>query len=177
MPPSGDSDRDLIHRFVAGDEGAFRALHARHSPRLRMLVRRILGADGDDLDDVMQETWLAGCRGLGKFNGSAQFFTWLATIGIRGAYRRAAGNGHADVALPAEIEAPPIPDTATAIDLENAIAHLGPTERAVVVLHDVEGFTHDEIAHQLDIAAGTSRNTLSRARATLRRYLNAGDSR
>jgi len=62
----------------------------------------------------------------------------------------------------------------TVIDLERAIAALPDHQRVVVVLHDVEGFTHDEIAEQLGIAAGTSKGTLSRARHALRRALTEG---
>jgi RNA polymerase sigma-70 factor (ECF subfamily) len=174
LTPSPPTDRDLIGRFIAGDDSAFAALHARHDPRLRALLRRILGSHADELDDVVQDTWLAGCRGLSRFEGQSQFFTWLATIGIRGAYDRAARNGRVVLELPADLAAPPIPDTATTIDLENAIAQLAAMERTVVVLHDIEGYSHDEIGRQLGIATGTSRNVLSRARAMLRTLLNEG---
>jgi len=170
------TDAALITRFLGGDELAFRALHARHTPRLRMVVIRLLGSGHADVDDVVQETWLAGCRGLHGFNGSAQFSSWLTTIGVRAAATRfkAPSNGHTDCLD--NVPAPAAPAAATVIDLERAIARLPDHQRAVVVLHDVEGFTHDEIATQLGVAQGTSKATLSRARQALRRYLNDGAS-
>lgn len=180
MPRHADvrelSDSALIRRFLDGDEGAFRTLHERHTPRLRMIVLRLLGPRREDVDDVVQDTWLAGCRGMHAFNGSAQFSTWLTTIGIRAAYARLPyeHNGEPDAldALPA----PSAPAASTVIDLERALERLPDRQRAVVVLHDVEGFTHDEIAERLGMAPGTSKVTLFRARLALRRLLADGAS-
>jgi RNA polymerase sigma-70 factor (ECF subfamily) len=167
------SDTALIQRFMKGEESAFRELYARHTPRLRAIVWRLLG-NRDEAEDVVQETWLAACRGMRRFNGTARFSSWLTTIGIRTAYRRSA-------MLPNE---EPLPELAvgsddgpaTVVHLERAIARLPAHQRAVVVLHDVEGFTHEEIAEQLGVAVGTSKGTLSRAREALRRMLNDGVS-
>jgi DNA-directed RNA polymerase specialized sigma24 family protein len=168
------SDAELIRRFLGGDEAAFRALHDRHTPRLRMLVLRLLGSRRDEVDDVLQETWLAGCRGLHAFNGSARFSSWLTTIGIRAAYARfPATNGTGPEGLD-DIAAPPVPAAATVIDLERALERLSDRQRAVVVLHDVEGFTHEEIAGKLAMNPGTSKVTLFRARQALRRLLTDG---
>ena len=76
----------------------------------------------------------------------------------------------------AEIAAPSGAGPATAIDLERALSQLPDQQRVVVVLHDIEGYTHDEIAQQLGIANGTAKATLSRARSALRRLLNDGVS-
>ena len=95
--PPGFADAALIRRFLAGDEGAFRTLYQRHTPRLRMIVLRLLGPRRSEVDDVMQETWLAGCRGIHRYNGDAQFASWLTTIGIRTAYRRFNGQERARV--------------------------------------------------------------------------------
>src|ERR1051325_670118 len=57
-------DSALVRRFLDGGEQAFRALCRRHTPRLRMIIARLLGPRRDDVDDVVQETWLAGCRGI-----------------------------------------------------------------------------------------------------------------
>jgi RNA polymerase sigma-70 factor (ECF subfamily) len=169
------SDRALIERFVKGEESAFRELYSRHTPRLRMIVWRLLGGDYEETEDVVQETWLAGCRGMHAFNGTAQFSSWLTTIGIRMAYRRFGGAPNVEALqhvgdLPAR-EGPP-----SLIDLERCMLRLPAHQRAVVVLHDVEGFTHEEIAERLGVAVGTSKGTLSRAREALRRMLNDGVS-
>jgi len=169
------TDAALISRFLGGDEVAFRELYLRHTPRLRMVVQRLLGeARRADLDDVVQETWLAGCRGIHRYAGDAKFASWLTTIGIRTAYSRFTRSGDADTALFDDLPAPSSAAPGSVIDLERALGRLPDHQRAVVVLHDVEGCTHEEIARQLGIATGTAKATLSRARATLRRLLNAG---
>jgi RNA polymerase sigma factor (sigma-70 family) len=167
------TDSALIRRFLeSGDEGAFRALHERHTPRLRMLLARILGSRRVDVEDVLQNAWLAGCRGLRGFNGSSQFATWLTTIGIRAAWTRIAPDLNGDGTELDNVPAPPAPAAATVIDLERALGELNGRQRAVVVLHDVEGFTHDEIGRQLGMTESNSKITLFRARQALRRMLS-----
>jgi len=169
-------DSALIRRFLDGDESAFRTLYSRHTPRLRMIVWRLLGPRSEETDDVVQETWLAGCRGMHRFNGHAKFSSWLTTIGIRRVQSRFSQPTHATMdaldAHASETTDAPL----TAIDLERAIARLPDHQRVIVVLHDIEGFTHEEIATQIDIPVGTSKVTLSRAREALRRMLNDGVS-
>jgi RNA polymerase sigma factor (sigma-70 family) len=172
-------DGALIRRFLDGgelSEAAFRALYHRHNPRLRITITRLLGKRRDEVDDVLQETWLAGCRGLHRFRGESLFSTWLTTIGVRKLRDRLRGDAN-EVELPADIpdSAPPPPVTvSTVIDLGRAIEQLSERQRMVLLLHDVEGFSHDEIAEQLDMAPGTSRAILSRARCVLRTLLHDG---
>jgi len=171
------TDAALIGRFLGGDEPAFRELYLRHTPRLRMMVMRLLGAARRaDLDDVVQETWLAACRGVHRYAGDAKFSSWLTTIGIRTTYSRFARTPDVESDLFDEIPAPVGAGLASVIDLERALSMLPDHQRVVVVLHDVEGYTHDEIARQLGIASGTAKATLSRARSALRRMLNDGVS-
>jgi RNA polymerase sigma factor (sigma-70 family) len=166
------TDSALIRRFLdGGDEEAFRALHERHTPRLRMLLSRILGTRREEVDDVMQDAWLAGCRGLRGFNGTSQFSTWLSTIGIRAAWTRISPPANGDGTELDDVPAPQAPAASTVIDLERALAQLNDRQRAVVVLHDVEGFTHDEIGKHLGMTVSNSKITLFRARQALRRML------
>ena len=167
----------LLHRFLDGDELAFRALYRRHTPRLRSVIFRMLGTRASEAEDVLQETWLSACRGIHGFRGEAQFSTWLTTIGIRvvqGRLRRS--SGESTVELPDDDVRASSPPGAyhAAIDLERAIARLPDHQRTVLVLHDVEGFTHEEIGRQLEVATGTSKATLSRARRALRGALTEG---
>ena len=173
-PSAAVPDETLVRRFLDGSEPAFRALHDRHTPRLRMLVRRLLGRHQHELDDAVQETWIAASRGAHAFRGDAAFATWLAAIAVRIALKRLPQLRRDDGELSDDIPSPSDGGPATVIDLERAIAALPDHQRVVVVLHDVEGYTHDEIAEQLGIAVGTSKATLSRARHTLRRALTEG---
>ena len=170
------SDGALIRRFLDGDERAFRMLYERHTPRLRMTLQRLLGPRWQDVDDVVQDTWLAGCRGLHGYRGEARFSTWLTSIGVRTTLNHLERHSARETEVLDEMPAPLTSAPAAAIDLERALAALPDHQRVVVVLHDVEGFTHEEIGEQLGIAAGTSKATLSRARHALRLALSEGVS-
>jgi len=142
-----------------------------------MIIMRLLGARRrDEADDVVQETWLAACRGIHRYAGNSQLSTWLTTIGIRAAYSRFARTPDLETELFDELPAPSGAGPATAIDLERALSRLPDRQRTVVVLHDIEGFTHEEIGRQLGIATGTAKATLFHARSALRRLLNDGVS-
>lgn len=167
-------DDVLIRRFLAGDEIAFRRLYGRHAPRLRMTILRILGHHAQEADDVLQDAWVSACRALHQFRGEARFSTWLAAIAIRIARRRMDWAG-AHVELSHGLTGPVAPP-AEHLDLERALTRLTDAHRAVVVLHDVEGYTHEEIASLLGIAAGTSRSLLTRGRRSLRRLLTSEPS-
>src|SRR5262245_25107704 len=75
-PDREPPDAVLIRRFLDGDERAFRTLYERHTPRLTMVVRRLLGFRQQEGDDVVQETWLAACRGIHAYRGDGQFSAW-----------------------------------------------------------------------------------------------------
>lgn len=157
--------------LLRGDEQAFRDLYARHTPRLYQLVLRLLGGAEHDAEDVVQETWIRATEALGGFRWEAAFGTWLTGIGInvaRGLLRKQGRWQPLDDA--AEPWRPP-PPHGERIDLERAIALLPSGYHSVLVLHDVEGYTHEEIGERLGIAPGTSKSQLSHARRALRRLL------
>ncbi len=167
------SDGDLCAAVMAGDEDAFRALYRRHTPRLRRVVRRILGPDDADAEDTLQETWVRAVRRIGQFRNASSLSTWLCGIAVRvsGEILRRRRRWRAQPSAPLEQIAAPSGGDADRLDLEAAIAQLPERARAVVVLHDVEGFTHEEIGRHFGIAAGTSKAQLSRAHQVLRRRL------
>jgi RNA polymerase sigma-70 factor, ECF subfamily len=169
-------DTMLIRRFIDGDEAAFRMLYERHTPRLKMMVRRVLGRRSQDTDDVVQDTWLAGCRGIHTYRGDAKFASWLLAIGARTAYASLSRRESNEDELMEDVADPRVDGHATVIDLERALTELSDAQRTVVVLHDIEGFTHEEIGQQLGMATGTSKATLSRARQSLRMALTNGAS-
>jgi RNA polymerase sigma factor (sigma-70 family) len=172
-PLAPASDDLLVHGVLGGDEQAFRLLYRRHTPRLRQLLLRLLGEPQADAEDAVQETWMRAVIGLPGFRGDSAFGTWLVGIGIRTAgetlrrrHRRREAADPEDLAIPAPTRGP-----GEHIDLERALAALPDRHRAVLVLHDVEGFTHEEIAARLGVAPGTSKACLFRARRAVRAML------
>lgn len=167
------SDRELARRVAQdGDEAAFRALYRRHTPALYQFVLRLLAAAEQDAEEVVQDTWIRAVRGLPGFRWEASFRTWLTGIGLNRAREEFRRRRRDEAPLPDGLEGavPPerIPDR---LDLERAIAGLPDGYRTVLVLHDVEGFSHQEISHRLEIAVGTSRSQLFHARRAVRRAL------
>ena len=173
------TDRDLADRVVRdGDEAAFRTLYRRYTPGLYRFVLRLLGGNEADSEDIVQQAWVKAVEGLPSFRWEAAFGTWLSGIGLnccRATFRRKdfrwlALDEHSEPA--AAIDRPH-----ERIDLESALARLPVGYRTVVVLHDVEGFTHEEIGSRLGISANTSKSQLSRGRRLLRSLLAPLDER
>ena len=167
------SDRSLVERFLNGSETAFRQLYRRHTPRIRGSVVRLLGKDAEaDADDVVQECWLRACAALERFRWESALSTWLCGIGIHAALevlrRRRRWTDGDDALARAPANGPAAGER---LDVASALAMLPAGQRAVVVLHDVEGYTHDEIAALLGIVPGTSKSQLAHARAALRDVL------
>ena len=167
-------DNVLVRRFLDGEERAFRLLYDRHTPRLKMTLRRMLGQRMDDVDDLVQDTWLATCRGLHGFRGDSKFSTWLTSIGVRTTLNHLTRAGSRETEPIGDLPSPDDASPGASVDVERALASLPDHQRLVVVLHEIEGFTHDEIAEQLGIAPGTSKATLSRARQAMRASLTEG---
>ncbi len=170
-----DADRPLIEALLdRGDEKAFRELYRRHNSALYQLLLRMLGGDEHDAEDIVQETWVQAVKSLAGFRGSSSFRTWLSAIGInrcRNLFRSRQRRGNVPLMDDWDPPAPVVP-VGERIDLEKAIALLPDGYRAVLVLHDVEGFTHEEIAARLSISAGTSKSQLFWARRAIRGLLD-----
>jgi RNA polymerase sigma-70 factor (ECF subfamily) len=168
------TDRALVDAIIAeGDETAFRELYRRHTPRLNQLLLRMLGGIEQDVEDVVQETWVRAVEGASRFQWKSSFPSWLTGIGINRArelLRRRSRRPLFDLSEQSEPRAPVVP-VGERIDLERALALLPDGYRTVLVLHDVEGFRHEEIAAQLGIAAGTSKSQLFHARRYVRALL------
>lgn len=150
---------------------SFRALYRAHTPALLMLAQRLLRGHHADAEDAVQEAWVRAVRLLPAFRGESSARTWLCGIVInccREMLRRR--KPLSDLSAAGDVPAPPTPSASTH-DLESLLRALPDGYREVLVLHDVEGYTHEEIAASLDISDGTSKSQLSRARATLRRWL------
>ena len=172
--PLGDEDRGLVERFLAGrDEAAFRSLYRRHASFLYRFLLQLSGGDAAAAEEGVQETWVRAARGLSEFAWRSSLKTWLAGIAIRWwrETRRAASR---ETGLPDEGELPPAPPIRREIervDLERALAALPAGYRRAILLHDVEGYTHEEVAELTGVDVGTSKSQLSRARNALRARL------
>jgi len=169
-------DAALIEAVVSRrSERAARRLVERHSPRLLAVVRRLLAGDASAAEDVVQQSWINGIAALPTFRHEASFATWMTRIAVRVAAdhlrrRSARYDGLPDAPLATDLPSP-MTDLDQRVDLEMVIGRLPAGCRGVLVLHDIEGLTHEEIAMTLGIAVGTSKAHLFRARCLLRRWL------
>ena len=169
------TDYAVIQRAVDGDERAMRQLWSQHAPHIDAVVRRLVG-NPDDACDIAQEVWIQIFRALPSYRGDSQFGTWAHRIAVNrtlNALRR--------TRRLAKIETDIDEETASvehgserallAASIEDATARLSPGARTVFVMHDVEGYTHEEIAAALGITAGGSKSQLFKARVKLRKLL------
>jgi len=169
-------ERDLINRVRAGDGIAERALYDAHVDRVYRLAYRLAGDDAL-AQDFTQETFIRAFAKLDTFRGDSALSTWLHTItttvvlnGLRKVKRfhtREADLEMADGVGGGRREAEPD----LKVRLQQAIDALPQGYRTVFVMHDIEGFTHEEIGVALGVETGTSKAQLSRARAKLRESL------
>lgn len=159
---------------AAGDSHAFERLYRRHLGRIHSLARRMINPE--EADDATQAVFIRAWEKLGTFRGEAAFGTWLHRLAInvmlarrttvgteRGRFSDAEGVVERMTGRPSQKD--------LSIDFEEAIERLPNGAREVFVLHDVEGYKHEEIAGMLGIVTGTSKAQLHRARMALRGYL------
>lgn len=167
-----EEDALLVARLVRDrDPDAFHALYARHTPMLHALALR-LTSSAADAEDVVHDTWLRAASALRTFRGESAVRTWLASVLINRVRELRRTRDHAPLDDHIEIANPePLPTRIDPIDLERALAEMPDGYREIVLLHDVEGFTHEEIGFMLGIEPGTSKSQLSRGRRWLRQNL------
>jgi RNA polymerase sigma-70 factor (ECF subfamily) len=187
--PSGIAAREpagedaLVDRARRGDVDAFERLYQLHAGRVYALCLRLAG-EPVEARELVQDTFVHAWEALPRFRGESSLTTWLHRIAVnvllerrRGDRRRAArvslveDEDDMERAPSAEGFVAPT-DVATAIDLERAIAALPPGVRRAFVLHEVEGYTHDEVAGMTGLATGTLRAQLHRARQLLIKALS-----
>lgn len=165
-----DADRVLL-RVKAGDPAAQEAVYRAFEAPVYNLARRICRTT-EDAEDVLQETFLEVFRSIGSFRGEGSLWGWVRSIAASKALMRLRRNKYRETD---ELQDDVVPirreDTALRMDLEAALERLNPVSRAVVWLHDVEGYTHEEIARLMDKTASFSKSQLARAHARLRRWL------
>lgn len=176
--PVVDDERELVGSAARGDVRAFEALYRRHSGRVHGVIMRLVGGHGARADDLTQEAFVRAWQALPAFRFESAFSTWLHRLAVNTALmelrsRRSRPQidedeeafeliGSADSAGHV---------TALSMDLHRAVASLPPRARAVLVLYDIEGWKHEEIAAELGMAVGSSKAQLHRARGLLRARL------
>ncbi len=172
---AAEADAALVRSAAGGDGDAFASIYRRHAGRVHGVISRLVGGQGVRAEDLTQEAFVRAWQALPKFRFESAFSTWLHRLAVNTALmelrsRRGGPRfdddedalddvGMADSAGQA---------TALSLDLERAVATLPPRARAVLVLHDVEGWKHEEIAAELGMAVGSSKAQLHRARQLLR---------
>lgn len=194
-PPASPSHADgteaqlpeaiVIARAQRGDASAFERIYRRHSSRVFSVCLRIVGNIAA-AEDLTQEAFLLVFRKIRSFRGDSAFSTWLHRIAVNLSLMRLRRNPAREVPLEHSADAhdePPLarvpfacPDAhlSSSLDrlhLERALEQLRPSQKLVVVLHDIHGYKHSEIASMLDWSIGNSKSHLHRARSRLREIL------
>jgi len=181
IPTQPDDEGALIERARRGDVDAFESIYRLHSGRVYALCLRMT-ADAAQARELAQDVFVRVWEKLGSYRGDAALSSWLHRIAVnvvlmtrRGDRRREqrvtsaedlSGNG---ISFDGDVDPP---DVEQEIDLERAIAALPPGARRVFVLHDIEGYRHNEIARMTGNAEGTLRAQLHRARRLLMEALS-----
>jgi RNA polymerase sigma-70 factor (ECF subfamily) len=173
------ADMELAGRIRAGDGAAFEVLYRKHATRLYNLASRMV-SNSADADDMLQDIFLLAFRKLGSFRGESTLGTWLYRLAMNHCLdvlrSRQARMAHVTdsidepTAMPVAAPGPPL-GAVSRLDLERAIDMLPPACRAAFLLHDVEGFGHNEVAGILGISEGTSKSQVHKARLRIRTHL------
>jgi len=178
IPGNGADERPLVAAAARGEVAAFEALYRRHVGRVHGAIRRLVGGHGSRAEDLTQEAFVRAWQALPAFRFESAFSTWLHRLAVNTALmelrtRRSRPLEDGDEEVVAQLGSPDSAGhlTALSLDLERAVATLPPRARAVLVLYDVEGWKHEEIAAELGMAIGSSKAQLHRARGLLRARL------
>ncbi len=181
---SDPGEAQVLARAQAGDHHAFAQLYSLHKRRIYSLCLRMV-SNIAEAEDLTQEAFLQLHRKIGTFRGDSAFSTWLHRLAINVVLMQLRKKGLSLISLDEAMEPAPeegpgrsfgAPDLtlAGAIDrlaLERAVADLPAGYRLIFILHDVEGFEHNEIAAMLDCSIGNSKSQLHKARLKLREAL------
>ncbi len=175
------SDYDLAQASSQGDMAAFETLYERHHRRVYSLCLRMI-ANSTEAEDLAQEVFIQLFRKLGSFRGESAFTTWLHRLTVNHVLMHFRKKGVKLEKTTEEGEIGEIQDLIQGVGerprfvdriaLDKAISELPPGYRTVFILHDVEGFEHEEIGKLLGVSTGTSKSQLHKARMRLREFLN-----
>lgn len=170
----------VVARAKKGDLEALESVFRAYETSVYNLARRICRNE-EDAEDVLQETFLEVCRSIRKYRGEGSLWGWIRQVAVSKALmhlrrerRRATVSLDVDAVAVDPLSGPrsAIAEPAAPIDLESAVARLSPVARTVLWLHDVEGYTHEEIGELMGKTASFSKSQLSRAHKRLREWLD-----
>ncbi len=169
------NDSDDVRAAATGDRHAFQRLYQLHVGRVHGAVYRLAGYDHARAEDLTQDAFIRAWQKLPGFRHESTFGTWLYRLAVNVALMDIRARGADPVSM---LDDEHLPDTgetpfcaAEREELERAIGQLPPRARAVLVLHDIEGWRHEDIGSELGMAVGTSKAQLHRARGLLRKVL------
>ncbi|HEV7838540.1 MAG TPA: sigma-70 family RNA polymerase sigma factor [Gemmatimonadaceae bacterium] len=165
---------EIVRRAQSGDVDAFEILYRQHSGRIFALCLRLSGGDATEATELMQDVFIKAWRRLTSFRGDSAFYSWLHRLAVNTMLENARGDRRRIARVLPMDDTSGLPGAARAsgvdvrMEMEEAIASLPKGARLAFVLHDVEGYQHQEIAEQLKISVGTVKAQLHRARRLLR---------
>ena len=174
---AGDAG-DVLRRAQNGDARAFELIYREYSPRVFALCLRLSGGTREEAAELMQDVFVRAWRGLPGFRGDSALSSWLHRLTVNAMLQSVRSRKRRSARV-LTMEDPSSVETGShdgspdiRMDLENAISALPDGARMAFVLHEIEGYTHDEISAQLGIANGTVKAQLHRARKLLMKALN-----
>jgi RNA polymerase sigma-70 factor, ECF subfamily len=185
MLASGMSEAEAIEGAKQGDHACFEGLYGLHKRRIYSLCLRMTG-NVEKAEDFTQDAFMQLYRKIGSFRGDSAFSTWLHRLAVNVVLMHMRKKGLPEVSLdetldPTDEDGPKkdfgsedqvLAGSIDRLVLERAIADLAPGYRLIFVLHDVEGYEHNEIAEMMGCSTGNSKSQLHKARTKLRGVLN-----
>ena len=172
--PAGNAEDILLARARRADARAFESLYRTHSGRVYGLCLRMTG-NAAEAEDCAQEAFIQAWRKLDKFRGDSSFGTWIHRVAVNVVLGRirSAKREHDRIEAVGDLHPvrESIGDSGEVQDIEDALKRLPSGARHVFVLHAVYGYSHEETGSMLDIAAGTSKAQLHRAKRLLQQLL------
>jgi RNA polymerase sigma-70 factor (ECF subfamily) len=186
--PNGLSLSETIRLAQQGDAGAFENLYQAHSRRVYALCLRMVGNPAE-AEDLMQEAFLQTYRKIQTFRGDSSFSTWLHRVTVNIVLMKLRRKKHSEVSLEENTEGDEnstlprsefgeadlrLTGSIDRINLQRAIEQLPPGFKSIFILHDIQGYKHEEIGKILGCSAGNSKSQLHKARMRLRELLKRG---
>jgi RNA polymerase sigma-70 factor (ECF subfamily) len=168
---------DSIRRAQSGDVDAFELLYREHSGRIYALCLRLKAGDTSDATELMQDVFVRAWRRLSTFRGDCAFASWLHRLAVNTMLENVRTDNRRNARVLPMDDTSRLAGAARSsgvelkMDMEKAIASLPKGARLAFVLHDVEGYQHQEIAEELGVSVGTVKAQLHRARRLLRERL------